>query len=150
MSKKYYYSFIWDLPTGGFPAKHPADDKFIGGYYDIKELRDVTKLILSYTRELIQGIELEIDASSRLIIEKYDSEDDVLSDIEIHSYSSYEYNLFFLANTLEKINEKDIVDELSLAFDSFHRFSEGPPKNQVDVYRDSRVKVLGDIHVHIS
>ena len=54
-------------------------------------------------------------------------------------------NTICFLKTLEKINEKDIFDELSLAFDSFHRFSEGPSKNQVDVYRDSRVKVLGDI-----
>ena len=95
MSKKYYYSFILDLPIGGFPAIHPDDDKFIGGYYDSKELRDVTKLILSYTQELIQGIQLEIDASSRLIIEKYNSEDDSL-DFEISSHSSHEYNLYVL------------------------------------------------------
>ena len=95
MSKKYYYSFILDLPIGGFPAIHPDDDKFVGGYYDSKELRDVTKLILSYTQELIQGIQLEIDASSRLIIEKYNSEDDSL-DFEISSHSSHEYNLYVL------------------------------------------------------
>jgi hypothetical protein len=82
MNKKYYFSFTWDLPIGGFPAKHPDDANFTGGYYDEKELRDVTKSILSYTQELIQNCELGIDASSKLIIEKYDCENDALSDIE--------------------------------------------------------------------
>lgn len=93
MTKKYYYSFTLDLPTGGFPAEHPTDNGFIGGYYDMKELIDMTELILSYTQELIKCDDILIDDSSRLVIERYDSEEEAL-DFEIYSYFSYEYNLF--------------------------------------------------------
>ena len=90
--KKYYYSFTLDLPLGGFPAEHPTDDTFIGGYYDVEEMKDMTNLILSHTRQLIKEVAIDVDASSKLIVSKFNTEDDALN-YEKESYVEYEFDL---------------------------------------------------------
>ena len=72
---KKYYTFTLALKEGGFPAIHPDDPTFVGGYYDETEIKKVKGLIFRHTKKLIKNMEFLIsDNNDCLSVEQYNNE----------------------------------------------------------------------------